>query len=383
MSLVIVEAETASLVLPFNPEIVWHPGASRVSLTNLNIEAKEEIWPLHHPFRISRGSRNEAQVVVVTIVDGEQVGRGECVPIKRYNQNVASVLAQVESIEDVGDLNRDRLQQLLPPAAARNALDCALWDLEAKRSGKRVWELANIPIVPRSRRPEGDAQASHSEAARGEAPEIDQVVTSFTISLDTPEKMAEAASAAAGLPVLKLKLAGDESDLARVEAVRAAAPKARLLIDANESWSPRHYQDMVQDLSELGVELIEQPFPAADDEVLQILDHPIPVCADESCHTTADLWRLKNRYEAINVKLDKTGGLTEALRLCERARERDFKLLIGCMVCTSLSIAPARLLAGNADWVDLDGPLLLARDREHGLCYRNGKMGIPSPKLWG
>jgi L-Ala-D/L-Glu epimerase / N-acetyl-D-glutamate racemase len=358
MSLVIVEAETASAGSPFNFEIVWHLVTGHVSLTTLKIEAKEEIWPLHHPFRISRGSRTEAQVVVATMADGEHVGRGECVPIKRYNQSAASVLAQIESIQDIGDLDRNKLQQLLPPGAARNALDCALWDLEAKRSGKRVWELANIPIV-------------------------EQVATSFTISLDTPERMADAASAAAKLPILKLKLGGDEPDLARVEAVRAAAPKARLLIDANESWSPRHYQNIVPALSELGVELIEQPFPAANDDLLQTLDHPIPVCADESCHTTADLRRVKNRNEVINVKLDKTGGLTEALRLCECARERGFNVLIGCMVCTSLGIAPARLLATFAEWIDLDGPLLLARDREHGLAYENGRIGVPSRQLWG
>ena len=324
----------------------------------MKIEAKEEIWPLNHPFRISRGSRTEACVVVVSVNNGQHTGRGEGVPIARYNQNTASVLAQIESIKHVGDLDRDKLQQLLPPGAARNALDCALWDLEAKRSGRRVWELANIPIV-------------------------DEVETSFTISLDTPEKMADAAAAAAMLPILKLKLGGDDADLARIERVHSATPKARLLIDANESWSPRHYQNIVPALSELGVELIEQPFSAGTDEVLEILDHPIPICADESCHTTADLSRLKNRYEVINVKLDKTGGLTEALQLCQRARENDFKLLIGCMVCTSLSIAPARLLASNADWVDLDGPLLLARDREHGLSYRAGKIGMPARELWG
>jgi len=292
------------------------------------------------------------------MVDGEHVGRGECVPIKRYNQSAASVLAQIESIQDFGDLDRNKLQQLLPPDAARNALDCALWDLEAKRSGKRVWELANIPIV-------------------------EQVATSFTISLDTPERMAGAASAAAKLPILKLKLGGDEPDLARVEAVRAAAPKARLLIDANESWSLRHYQNIVPALSEFGVELIEQPFPAANDDLLQTLDHPIPVCADESCHTTADLPRVKDRYEVINVKLDKTGGLTEALHLCECARESGFKPLIGCMVCTSLGIAAARVLASFAEWIDLDGPLLLARDREHEIPYNKGRIGMPSRELWG
>jgi L-alanine-DL-glutamate epimerase-like enolase superfamily enzyme len=324
----------------------------------LKIEAKEEIWPLNHPFRISRGSRAEACVVVVSVNDGQHTGRGEGVPIARYNQNTASVLAQVESIRGVGDLDRDKLQQLLPPGAARNALDCALWDLGAKRAGRRVWELANIPIV-------------------------DEVETSFTISLDTPEKMADAAAAAAKLPILKLKLCGDDPDLARVERVHSAAPKARLLIDANESWSPRHYRNIVPALKELGVELIEQPFSADANNLLQTLDHPIPICADESCHTTADLLGLKNRYEVINVKLDKTGGLTEALQLCQRARKRGFRILIGCMVCTSLSIAAARLLASNADWVDLDGALLLADDRDYGLCYQNGKIGLPIRELWG
>jgi L-alanine-DL-glutamate epimerase-like enolase superfamily enzyme len=358
MSLVIVEAETASAGSPFNFEIVWHVPAGRVSLTTLKIEAREEIYPLNQPFRISRGSRTEAQAVVVTMTDGEHVGRGECVPIKRYKQSVASVLAQIEPIQQIGDLDRDKLQQLLEPGAARNALDCALWDLEAKRSGKRAWELANIPIT-------------------------DQVETSFTISLDTPAKMADAAAAARDLPILKLKLCGDDRDVARVEAVHAAAPNARLLVDANESWSPRHYRKMAPALKELGVELIEQPFPADADEILETLDHPISVCADESCHTTADLPRLKNRYEAINIKLDKTGGLTEALHLYQRGRENNFKILVGCMVCTSLSIAPARVLATNADWVDLDGPLLLGRDRDHGLPYRNGRIGMPARELWG
>jgi L-Ala-D/L-Glu epimerase / N-acetyl-D-glutamate racemase len=325
---------------------------------HLKIEAKEEIWPLNHPFRISRGSRTEACVVTVSVNDGQYTGRGEAVPIARYNQSAESVLAEINSLPIVGDLDRDQLPELLPAGAARNALDCALWDLEAKRSGKRAWELTNIPIG-------------------------DQVETSFTISLDTPARMADAAGAAADLPILKLKLAGDEGDLVRVEAVRAAAPNARLLIDANESWSPSHYRNTVSALKELGVELIEQPFPADADDVLETLEQPIPVCADESCHTTADLPRLKNRYEAINIKLDKTGGLTEALQLYRRARENNFKILIGCMVCTSLSIAPARLLASDADWVDLDGPLLLARDRDNQLPYRSGRIGMPPRELWG
>jgi L-alanine-DL-glutamate epimerase-like enolase superfamily enzyme len=335
-----------------------------VPTSPLSIDAHEEIWPLRQPFRISRGTRTEAQIVALTVSDGKHIGRGECVPAGRYNQSVASVLALIESIQDDKNLSRQVLQDLLPAGAARNALDCALWDLEAKISGKRIWELANIPVVL-------------------------EVETSFTISLDTPEKMGAAASAAAfaqgfGVPgILKLKLGGDDPDLARVAAVRKAAPAVRLLVDANESWSHEHYRQIVPGLKQLGVELIEQPFPAHDDEVLEVLDHPIPVCADESCHTTGDLSRLTNRYEVINVKLDKTGGLTEALRLCERARDSGFKLLIGCMVCTSLGIAPARLLASFANWIDLDGPLLLARDRDHPVPYANGRIGIPPRDLWG
>jgi len=327
-------------------------------MTALLIEAREEIWPLKEVFRISRGSRTEAQVVVVTVSDREYAGRGECVPIARYNQSTESVIAQIESIKGEKSLDRQHVQKLLPAGAARNALDCALWDLEAKISGKRVWELANIPVVP-------------------------EVVTTLTISLDTEAKMAAAAMANATAPILKLKLGGDDLDLARVKAVREAAPAARVLIDANESWSREHYEEIVPALKELGVALIEQPFPAGADEVLESLDHPIPVCADESCHTAADLPRLTNRYEAINVKLDKTGGLTEALHLCERAREDGFKLLFGCMVCTSLGIAPARLLASTADYVDLDGPLLLASDREHPVPYKDGRIGIPPRQLWG
>jgi L-Ala-D/L-Glu epimerase len=324
----------------------------------LKIEATQETFPLKHLFRISRGSRTEACVVTVDISDGEHTGRGECVPIARYNQTVDSVLAQVSSIASVIGLDRNKLPELLPPGAARNALDCALWDLEAKRSGKRAWELSDIPMA-------------------------NEVETSFTISLDTPAGMADAAATAVDLPILKLKLCGDDNDLARVAAVHAAAPNARLLIDANESWSPRHYRNTVFALKELAVELIEQPFPAEADDALGTLEHPIPVCADESCHTTIDLPRLKNRYEAINIKLDKTGGLTEALGLYQRARENNFKILIGCMVCTSLSIAPARLLAGDGDWIDLDGPLLLARDRDHGLACRSGRIGMPARELWG
>jgi L-Ala-D/L-Glu epimerase len=324
----------------------------------MQIEAKEEVWPLKETFRISRGSRTEARAIVVTVSDAEHIGRGEGVPIARYNQTCASVIAQMESVKNEPHLDRQLLQELLPAGAARNALDCAMWDLEAKRSGKRVSEMASLPVV-------------------------EYVETAFTISLDTPEKMAAAAKAAARDPILKLKLGGDDLDLVRAEAVRESASAVRLLIDANESWSAEHYREIVPVLKRLGVELIEQPFPADADEVLEGLDHPVPVCADESCHTSVDLPRLTNRYEVVNVKLDKTGGLTEALRLCERARESGFKLLIGCMVGTSLSMAPARLLARATDHVDLDGPLLLARDRDNGMRYDNGRIGLPSRELWG
>jgi len=324
----------------------------------LSIQAAEEVWPLKQPFRISRGSRTEARLIVAIVGDGEHIGRGEAVPIRRYSQTTDSALAQIESIKNERNLDRTRLQTLLPPGVARNALDCALWDWEAKISGKRVWELANLEVLP-------------------------EVETSFTISLDTPDKMAADTRTNANAPILKLKLRGDDLDFARVEAVRAAGPAPRLLVDANESWSPDHYRKIVPELKRLGVELIEQPFPANADEALEKLDHPIPICADESCHTGADLPRLTNRYDVVNVKLDKTGGLTEALHLCERAREQGFKLLIGCMLGTSLSMAPARLLASIADYVDLDGPLLLARDRDHGLNYQNGKIDIHSRELWG
>src|SRR2546425_3166762 len=240
----------------------------------MQIEAKEEIWPLKQVFRISRGSRTEARLIVATVGDGDHIGRGEAVPIRRYSQTSDSALAQIESIENERNLDRTRLQTLLPPGVARNALDCALWDWEAKISGKRVWELANVPMAPK-------------------------VETSFTISLDTPEKMAAAAKTSATAPILKLKLGGDDADLPRVQAVRDAAPAARLLVDANESWSPSHYREIVPALKESGVELIEQPFPAHADAVLETLDHPILVCADESCHTTADLSRLTSRYEVI------------------------------------------------------------------------------------
>jgi L-Ala-D/L-Glu epimerase len=323
-----------------------------------SLDARVETWPLKRPFTISRGSISEAHTVSVTVRDGELRGRGEAVPSARYGQTTESALALLEAIKQQPDLDRQKIQKLLPAGAARNALDCALWDLEAKGSGKRVWEILNISPLT-------------------------EVQTSFTISLDAPAAMGAAAREGNHLPILKLKLGGDDNDVVRVEAVRANAPSARLMIDANESWSPQHYQRVVPALSRMGVEMIEQPFPAKDDIVLADLERPIPICADESCHTSADLSRILGRYDAINIKLDKTGGFTEAIALVERARQAGLTLLFGCMVSTSLGIAPARILAGPNDLVDLDGPLLLAKDRPHGLGYENGKLGLPSRELWG
>lgn len=324
----------------------------------IQIDAQQQSWPLKKPFRIARGTSTEARTVVVTASNGRHTGRGEAVPIRRYKQTVATVLAQIDVLKSAGDFDRLALQQLLPAGPARNAVDCALWDLEAKTSGKRVWELAGVPVR-------------------------DMVMTAITLSLDTPSAMAAAAAALPKASLLKLKLGGDDLDLSRIEAVRKVAPDARLLIDANESWSPSHYRKTAPALSGLGVDLLEQPFPANADEVLESLEHPVPVCADESCHTSMDLGHLTNRYEILNIKLDKTGGLTEALLLAQRAREAGFKLLVGCMVCTSLGIAPARVLASLTDYVDLDGPLLLAHDCEGGLTFQNQWIGIPPRELWG
>jgi L-alanine-DL-glutamate epimerase-like enolase superfamily enzyme len=330
-----------------------------MSSRNFELKVAAQSWPLNQPFRIARGVRTEAHVIVVSVSDGHHTGRGEAVPVRRYGETTESTVALLEQLSSrLEGVDRAQVQKLLPAGAARNALDCAWWDLDAKISGKRAWDLANVPVVS-------------------------EVETSFTISLDTPEKMAMAAEASATRPLLKLKLGGDRLDLVRVQSVRRKVPATRLLVDANESWSPAHYRESASALADLGVELIEQPFPADADQVLETLDHPVPVCADESCHTTTDLSRIVNRYEAINVKLDKTGGLTEALLLTEDARQRGLKLLFGCMVCTSLGIAPLRLLAQTNDYVDLDGPLLIARDRPDGLAYEAGKVGLPSRELWG
>ena len=316
-------------------------------------------WPLAQAFTISRGSRTTAEVVVAEVHDGEFRGRGECVPYPRYGESVDSVVAALEAMKGAvfSGLDRHELQRAMPPGAARNALDAAFWDLDAKRDDRRAADLAGIGAMK-------------------------PVVTAYTLSLDTPEKMGEAAAAQRDRPLLKLKLSGD-GDIERVRAVRRSAPQSRLIVDVNEGWSERHLAEVMPVLAEFGVELIEQPLPAGADEALARVPRPIPICADESCHTAADLDRLVGKYDAVNIKLDKTGGLTEALALAEAAAARGFAIMVGCMIGTSLAMAPAMLVAQRAQVVDLDAPLLLASDRSPGLRYEGSTVYPPDPALWG
>ena len=316
-------------------------------------------WPLAAPFAISRGAKTSAEVVIAEVYDGEFRGRGECVPYPRYGESVDSVVAALEAMKGAvfSGLDRHELQHAMPPGAARNALDCAFWHLDAQRDDRRVADIAGIGALK-------------------------PLVTAYTLSLDTPERMAEAAAAQRARPLLKLKLAGD-GDVERVRAVRSAAPAARLIVDANEGWRERHLVELLPALAELGVELIEQPLPAEADAALAEVPHPVPICADESVHTSADLDRLEGKYEAVNIKLDKTGGLTEALALAEAAEARGFKIMVGCMIGTSLAMAPAVLVAQRAQFVDLDAPLLLASDRVPGLRYDGSTLYPPEPALWG
>ena len=326
----------------------------------LSLAVRVERWPIRGAFTIARGSKREAAVVVAEIGDGRHAGRGECVPYVRYGESVEGVVEEIETCQPVlaRGLDRAELATLLPAGAARNALDCALWDLEAKRSGTRA-------------------------AARAGLPALHEVLTAFTISLAEPITMAaEAAAASRTHTLLKLKLGG-AGDAARLRTVRAAAPEARLIADANEAWQPHETESLLAAAADAGVELVEQPLPADSDAMLVDIDRPVPVCADESAHDSLSLDGLADRYDAVNIKLDKTGGLTEAISTAARARELGLKVMVGSMVATSLAMAPALLLAQDADWVDLDGPLLLARDRMNGLAYAGGMVFPPSPSLWG
>ncbi len=321
----------------------------------MRIEVTRDVFRLAQVFTISRGSRSEAQVLTVRITDGGVQGRGECVPYARYGETLDSVEAQIAGLPERFD--RAELQELLPPGAARNAVDCALWDLEARRAGKRVWELAGLPAP---------------------GPEI----TAFTLSLDSPEKMRAEAAKNAHRPLLKIKL-GTPDDMPRLEAVRAGAPASRIIVDANEGWSAEIYADLAPHLVRLGVDLVEQPLPAGDDEALVGLARPVPVCADEAAHDRASLPALRGKYDVVNIKLDKTGGLTEALAMKQAALAEGYELMVGCMVGSSLAMAPAVLVAQGVAITDLDGPLLLAEDREHALKFDAGRVYPPDAALWG
>jgi L-alanine-DL-glutamate epimerase-like enolase superfamily enzyme len=318
-----------------------------------------EIFPIAGAFTISRGSRTEARVVTVTLTDGPHVGRGECVPYARYGETVEGVVATIAAMSDeiAGGLDRIGLQARLEPGAARNALDCAFWDLEAKRAGQPVWQLAGL----------------------GEPRPLQ---TTYTLSLGTPASMRAAAVREAGRPLLKVKLGG-EGDIERIEAVRSGAPQSAIIVDANEGWTLDQYKALAPVFVKLGVTLVEQPFPAGADDALLGLERVLPVCADESCHDRYSLDGLKGKYDAVNIKLDKTGGLTEALLMRDAALAAGFEIMIGCMVGTSLAMAPAFLVGQGAAFVDLDGPLLLAKDRDAAIVYEGSTMQVPPRALWG
>jgi L-alanine-DL-glutamate epimerase-like enolase superfamily enzyme len=318
-----------------------------------------ERWPIAGRFAISRGAKTEAVVVVAELSQNGLHGRGECVPYPRYGESPEGVAAALETMSAriAAGLSRTALQTAMPAGAARNALDCAFWDLEAKARGQPAWRLA------------------------GRA-EPHPLTTAYTISLGSPERMAEAAGAAAQRPLLKIKL-GAEGDPARIAAVRAAAPRAELIVDANEGWTPQNLAANFAACAAAGVVLVEQPLPAGKDDMLAQIRCPVPVCADESVHDRTSLAALKGKYDAVNIKLDKTGGLTEALAMADEAARLGFQIMAGCMVATSLAMAPAMLLAQRARFVDLDGPLLLARDRDHGLRYDGSLVHPPHPDLWG
>jgi L-alanine-DL-glutamate epimerase-like enolase superfamily enzyme len=319
------------------------------------ITVTAETFRLAQAFTISRGSKTEARVLTARATHDGISGWGECVPYARYGETLESVAAQVAGLPP--DVTRTALQSQLPAGAARNAVDCALWDHAAKSAGRRVWELAGLPApVP--------------------------LTTAYTLSLDTPDGMRAAARTQAHRPILKIKL-GTPDDMPRLEAVRAGAPHARIIIDANEGWTAAIYADLCPHLQRLGVALVEQPLPAGQDEALAHMPRPVPVCADESCHDRASLPALKGRYDMVNIKLDKAGGLTEALALRDAARAQGFAVMVGCMVGTSLAMAPALIVAQGADMVDLDGPLLLAEDRDRPLIYRGSEVDPPDAGLWG
>lgn len=319
------------------------------------IRVKAESFKLAQAFTISRGSRTQSDVLSVTIERDGVTGHGECLPYARYAETRESVTTQIESLPEA--ISRADLQEALPAGAARNAVDCALWDWEAKKAGRRIWEMAGLSApVPQT--------------------------TAYTLSLDTPDNMRAAAAKNAFRPMLKIKL-GTPDDIARLEAVRAGAPEAKIILDANEGWDMEAFLDIQRHLVRLDIAMVEQPLPAAGDEGLIGVERLVPICADEACHDRASIAHLRGKYDMINIKLDKTGGLTEALALRDLARAEGFKVMVGCMVGTSLGIAPATLVAQGAEVVDLDAPLLLAEDRDVPLHYEDGKVYPPQAALWG
>jgi len=319
------------------------------------ITVTPDSFRLAQAFTISRGSRTEARVLTVTITRASITGHGECVPYARYGESLESVTAQITGLPD--GITRAELQEALPPGAARNAVDCALWDWEAKCLGQRAWEVARI-AAPRP------------------------VPITYTLSLDTPEAMRAQAAAHAHRPLLKIKL-GTPDDMPRLEAVRQGAPRSRIIVDANEGWTAETYAELAPHLIRLGVAMVEQPLPAGQDGMLAEIARPLPVCADESCHDRQSLPDLMGKYDLVNIKLDKTGGLTEALALRQAALDAGYGVMIGCMVGSSLAMAPATLLTAGADYVDLDAPLLLAEDRAHPLKIDAAGIHPPCPELWG
>ncbi len=325
----------------------------------LTLSLKSERWPIAGAFSISRGAKTEAAVVVAELSDGTARGRGECVPYARYGESVEGVMATIEGLrlQFALGLSRADLQAALPPGAARNALDCALWDLAAKRERRPVHELAARPVP-------------HA------------VTTAFTISLSAPEDMAKAAERAASRALLKIKL-GARGDPERIAAVRKAAPNATLIVDANEGWDEANLAANLAACAAAGVVLVEQPLPEGRDRALATIERPIPICADESVHGLASLAEVAGFYEAVNIKLDKAGGLTEALAMVAAAERMGLSVVAGCMVATSLAMAPAMLIAQAARFVDLDGPLLLAKDRDGGLRYADSLVYPAAPALWG
>jgi L-alanine-DL-glutamate epimerase-like enolase superfamily enzyme len=347
------------LVTPGKHTVQKLPDIKMTSSHNPKLGARIERWPIAGSFTISRGAKTEAVTVVAEVRRGGLTGRGECVPYPRYGETPEATLAALKSMREPlrRGLDRQALQEAMPAGAARNALDCAWLDLEAKTRGLRVWDLLGRP-APRA------------------------CTTAYTISLGTPEAMAAATATAAHRPLLKIKLVGD-GDGARIAAVRRAAPDSELIVDANEAWTSDNLEQHLAECAQAGVTLVEQPLPAGRDEALARIKRPLMVCADESVHDRATLAGLRERYDAVNIKLDKTGGLTEALAMADAARALGFEIMVGCMVATSLAMAPAMLLASDARFVDLDGPLLLARDRADGLRYDGSLVYPPEPALWG